>query len=61
MALAASGILNTVKEVTRDEEWYRLKVRPHVDGFTAAEVASQRLRNLRTGELGGKYWTHRFG
>lgn len=58
---AASGVLNAAKELTRDEPWYQLRARPHVEGFTAAEVASQRLRNLRTGEFVGRFWTHRFG
>ncbi len=59
---AASGAMNLLKEVTRDEEWYRLEVRPRVEGFSAAKVASKRIRNLRTGEAGdGRIWTHRFG
>lgn len=58
----ASGAMNLLKEATRDEEWYRLEVRPHVEGFSAAKVASKRIRNLRLGESGdGRMWTHRFG
>lgn len=58
---AASGVMNVLKEATRDEQWYRLEVRPVVEGFSAAKVASRRIRNLRTGEFGGRMWTSRFG
>lgn len=60
---AASGLISAVEEVTRDEEWYRLKVTPEVEGFSAVAVASTRIRNLRFGEreVGGGIWTHKFG
>lgn len=60
---AASSAVNAFKEATREEEWYRLKVTPTVEGFSAVDVASIRIRNLRFGEreIGGVIWTHRFG
>jgi sporulation-control protein spo0M len=48
--------MSLLKDVTRDEEWFVLKVRPHVDGFNAAKIASRRIRNLGPGEFGGRNW-----
>lgn len=56
----ASKVLDAANEIRSDAEWYRLKVRPHVDGFSAAEVESRRVRNLRLGESQVGLWTHRF-
>jgi hypothetical protein len=50
-----SGVMNTLTELNRDQEWYLLRVIPEVEGFTAQKIGSRRIRNLRTGEWGGGF------
>jgi hypothetical protein len=57
----ASTAMNMLSEATRNQEWHRVEARPHVEGFSAAQVASQRIENLRTGESKRGIWRHRFG
>lgn len=54
---AVGDALNVVKDVTRDDPWFYLKVRPRVEGFNAAKVATHKIRNLRSGEWGGRNWS----
>lgn len=56
-----SNVVNTVKELNRDNEWYLLRVIPDVEGFSATKIATHRIRNLRTGEWGGGVFRTRIG
>lgn len=56
-----SSLVNTVKELNRDHEWYQLRVIPEVEGFTAQKIGTYRIRNLRTGEWGGGIFRTRIG
>lgn len=58
---AASTAMNLLSDATRDQEWYRMQVAAKVEGFTASASASERIRNLRTGETKRGIWTHRWG
>src|SRR5690625_777902 len=56
-----SNVVNTVKELNRDNEWYQLRVIPDVEGFSATKVATHRIRNLRAGEWGSGIFRTRIG
>jgi hypothetical protein len=58
---AASTAMNLVSEATRNQEWYRMQVAAKVEGYSASASASQKIRNLRTGETKRGIWTHRWG
>lgn len=58
---AAGDVFDALDGISREGQWFRLKVTPSVEGFNAVAVGSVRLRNLRAGEFGdGITWTHRF-
>lgn len=49
---AASGVLNTVSELSRETPWYRFSVSSTVEGAGAHKTASRRIRNNALGEFG---------
>lgn len=54
---AASDMVNMVTDSAKEADWFRLEVTPLVEGCSAKNVTSERIRNLGRGELGGKAWS----